>query len=297
VAPLRVLVALLLAAGAAHGKEKLRAGDLAHARELFRIHCAGCHGEGVPTPIGKSLGAPRLNEPAFIASRSDEQLIAAILKGGPGPHSPAFGRWLTLLDAADLVALLRGPLPGVEDVFPEASAYTAKTYKLTGNLLMRAENLAGDLSPEERELTVFSVYRGPKSPLGPRLVPQDPVQLDDLFPKAKLGYLVFGPLPGPKGEPGVVALALSKEFKVLRIVGGPGTRELHKLSAVVLGKGARDPGLRRPFVYKPAPERARALTRLYARAVEAAAVAEKEEVDRHLFDPPEVTSKGRAQGP
>src|SRR5205807_2327273 len=149
--------------------------------------------------------------------------------------------------------------------------------------LARAEALAGPLPAEERELTVFSVYGGKRGPLGPRLVqPDDHVGLDELPVKAKLGYLVFGPLPGPKGEPGLVAIALSPALSVVKLVGGPGSSELHKIASSVVGKGSRDPGQRRPFVVKGAPERAAALTRLYARAVEAAAVAAKEEADRHL---------------
>ena len=45
--------------------------------------------------------------------------------------------------------------------------------------------------------------------------------------------------------------------------------------------------VRKPFVSKAAPEAAHALTRLYARAAEAAALAAREENDRHLFDAPE----------
>lgn len=42
-----------------------------------------------------------------------------------------------------------------------------------------------------------------------------------------------------------------------------------------------------PFLSQTAPDAAQALTRLYARAVEAAAMAAREEADRHLFDAPE----------
>jgi hypothetical protein len=55
----------------------------------------------------------------------------------------------------------------------------------------------------------------------------------------------------------------------------------------VVGKGAKGTGPRKPFVSKAAPDAARALTRLYARASEAAALAAREEADRHLFDAPE----------
>ena len=287
-----LLIACAVVAGAASAREKLLPGDRAHAGELWRVHCAGCHGaDGEPTLAGKSLGGRPLKDPALLDARTDEQLLASILKGGPGAM-PAFGRFLSSLDAADLIALLRAPLPSVEDVFPDAAAYTVQNYTIKGSQLARAENLGGGIPAAQRELAIFSVYAGERPALGPRLVAHDDhVGLDDLHPKAKLGYLVFGPLPGPQGEPGIAALALSREFAVARLLAGPGAGDLDKLAQAVRGKGARDPGSRRPFVYKKSPEQAAALTRLYARAVEVAALAAKDESDRHLFDPPDTAPK------
>ena len=295
--PLAAATFLLAAAPAARASDPLRAGDIAHARDLWSLHCAGCHAQGEePTAVGKSLGDPRLRDPARIDARTDEDLIATVLNGNPAMASPAFGKWLSLLDATDLVSLLRAPLPAVQDVYPEAAAYTVKSYPIAGNQLARAEALAGPIPAEERELSVFTIYGGERPALGPRLVPQDPRKLDELSPKAKKGYLVFGPVPGQQGEPGTVALALSPEFVVTRLVAGRGQPEVYKLAPAVLGKGGRDPGKRKPFVFRSAPERAKALTRLYARAVEAAAAAAREEAELHLFDPPEVAKGQRSKG-
>src|SRR5262249_20913148 len=93
--------------------------------------------------------------------------------------------------------------------------------------------------------------------------------------------------PSGKGE-AVVALALSPEFTVLRLVGSKGAGEWRALSAAAVGKGGREPGKRRPFVSKAAPEQARALARREARAVGGPALAAREEADRPLFDPPEA---------
>ena len=289
-----VALAALLASPAASARDKLLAGDRAHAKVLFRLYCAGCHGDegAAPTAVGKSLGATLLRDPALIDARTDEQLIKVIRQGGPGPGSPALGKYLSLLDAADLVALLRSPLPSVDDVFTDAAAYTHKKYAIAGSQLTRAEGLAGPIPDEERELVVFSVYGGKPGPLGPKVVDsEDHVGLDELQPSSKLGYLVFGPLPGPKGEAGIVALAISPEFRVVKLVGALGAGDVSKLAAAVVGKGGREAGSRRAFALKTQPEQAKALTRLYARTVEAAALAAKEESDRHLFDPPEVSSK------
>lgn len=273
------LVAGMLAAGPAASAEALLSGDARHAQKIYRLECAGCHGAGEPTPMGKSFGAPQLKDAALIAGRTDDQLIALFLKGTPKHPAPAGA--LTLLDAADLVAFLRGGLPSIADLFPDAAAYTAKSYPLAGPALVRAESLAGDeLKPDERALTVFSVYAGEPPATGPRLVPQDPVQLDALPPKAKRGYVVFGSIPG-----GPVAMALLPDLSVLRLLSS--NPAVAKAAPAVVGKGGREPGRRKPFVSKVSPDAARALTRLYARAAEAAALAAREESDRHLFDAPE----------
>ena len=297
-AALRTLAALLaLAPLPALAEGPLLVGDKGNAASLWRIHCAGCHGDAAafadPTAIGKQLGGKRLRDAAFLAARSDEDLITTMLKGGPGGGSPAMV-FLSPLDAADLVAWLRAGLPRVEDVFEGASAFHVKKYPLAGPGLARAESLAGaELRPDERELPVFTVYGRAPSPLGPRLVPQEPVALDALSPKDRRGWVVFGELKGPKGDQLPLALGLANDFSVVKLAGAPGL-DLSKVAPSVLGRGGREPGKRKAFASKAAPEQAAALTRLYARAVEAAAAAFKDEADRHLFDQPESTPKGTA---
>ncbi|HEX9576645.1 MAG TPA: c-type cytochrome [Myxococcales bacterium] len=264
--------------------EPLLSGDAKNGRGLYRLHCAACHGEtGEPTAVGRSLHAPLLRDPALIAGRSDDQLVSLLLEGTPS--HPAPGTALTLLDAADLVAFLRSDLPAIHQLFPDAAVYTAKTYTLPAPSINRAESLAGDeLRPDERALTVFSVYSGDQPATGPRLVPQDPVQLDELSPQTKKGYVVFGSLAGRP-----VAMAMGLDFTVLRLVSG--APEIARVAPAVVGKGGKEPAGRKPFVSKAAPDAAKALTRLYARAVEAAAMAGREEADRHLFDSPEASKR------
>ena len=56
-------------------------------------------------------------------------------------------------------------LPSIADLFPDAASYTAKSYTLQGPALVRAEALTGDeLKPDEKALTVFSVYAGDVPP-------------------------------------------------------------------------------------------------------------------------------------
>jgi mono/diheme cytochrome c family protein len=274
---LRAIAALLIAATPALAIEPLSAGDQRNARGLWKLHCAGCHGEnGAPTAAGKSLGAPGLRDPALIASRTDDQLVSLLLRGTP--THPAPGSALNLLDAADLVAFLRGGMPQISDLFPDAAAYTAKTYKLEGPALNRAESLAGsDLGTDEKQLTVFAVYTGEQAATGPRLVPQDPVALDELMPKARRGFAVFGWLSGAP-----VAMAIGNDFSVTRLLSP--SPDAAKVAPAVVGKGGKAPAQRKAFASKAAPEAAKTLTRLYARAAEAAALAAREETERHLFD-------------
>lgn len=274
-----LLAALLLAAPAF--AEPLSTGDQRHARGLWKLHCAGCHGEsGAATAVGASLGAPGLRDPALIASRTDDQLVTMLLKGTPS--HPAPGTALNLLDAGDLVAFLRGGMPQISDLFPDAAAYTARTYTLVGPALTRAESLAGgDLTADEKLLTVFAVYTGEQPATGPRLVPQDPVQLDELSPRSRRGFAVFGRL-----GTGPVAMALGNDFVVTRLLSS--SPEGAKVAPAVVGKGGKAPAQRKAFVSKAAPEAARTLTRLYARAAEGAAMAAREETERHLFDVPDA---------
>lgn len=275
----RLPAGLLLLAQAALA-EPLLSGDARNGQKLYELHCTGCHAlDGAPTATGKSLHAPMLKDAALIASRTDDQLVQMLLKGTP--RHPAPGSALGLLDAADVVAFLRSGLPSIADLFPDAASYTAKAYTLQGPALVRAEALVGeDLPLQERAMTVFSVYAGEQPQTGPRLVPQDPVQLDELSPKSKRGYVIFAWLPG-----GPVAMALGPDLSVARLLSP--NPAVSKAAPAVVGKGGREPGRRKPFVSRTAPETARALTRLYAVAAEAAALAAKEEADRHLFDAPE----------
>jgi mono/diheme cytochrome c family protein len=286
----------MLVSTASRAADALVIGDKAHGAALWRVQCAGCHGDGhgfaEPTPVGKAVGAKRLRDPSLLEARTDEDLISTMLKGGPGPGMPAF-TFLSALDAGDLVSWLRASLPALTDVFPDAAAFTTKRYTIAGPALTRAESLSGvELHPDERELTVFTVYGGDRPVLGPRLVAQDPVSLDSVVPKQRQGYVVFGELNDAHGDAQPLAMALGNDFSVLRLYPAPGL-DLSKVAPSVIGKGGRSPAARKAFISKTAPAQAALLTRLYARAVEAVAISAKEESDRHIFDPPDSKAGSR----
>lgn len=90
-------------------------GNVTKGKGLFDKNCASCHGAG-----GKGDGAaaaalnpkPKdLSDKKYMAELKDEQLIAAIKKGGgavgKSPLMPPFGAALKDQDVQDVVAFVR----------------------------------------------------------------------------------------------------------------------------------------------------------------------------------------------
>lgn len=73
----------------------------AELRHLLLHDCGSCHG----MTMRGGLGSPLL--PSAIADRSDEALVAIILKGIPGTPMPPWEGELSKEDAAWIVKLLR----------------------------------------------------------------------------------------------------------------------------------------------------------------------------------------------
>jgi cytochrome c oxidase cbb3-type subunit III len=63
------------------------ASQNAEFRSVYGENCAGCHGER-----GKGAAAIALNDPVYLAIAADEVIQSAIVNGGPGTASPAFGQ-------------------------------------------------------------------------------------------------------------------------------------------------------------------------------------------------------------
>ena len=64
--------------------------EVVHGRELYTRMCAVCHGE--KGEGYKADQAPRLAQPDFLASASDEFLRAAIINGRSGTTMSAWGQ-------------------------------------------------------------------------------------------------------------------------------------------------------------------------------------------------------------
>jgi cytochrome c6 len=94
-----VKFALALALGLAAGA--CLAGDPQHGAELYRSHCAGCHG-AAGRPV--MPGAPDLTRPTALL-KPDQALAAGIRAGRGG--MPAYAGVLRERELLDLVAHLR----------------------------------------------------------------------------------------------------------------------------------------------------------------------------------------------
>lgn len=100
----------ILALGAESGcnRKQAESEPLAEAKHLYDSVCAKCHGRdgrgGVPSAEGQP--APRnFQEPAFHASRSDDDLKLAIRKGKGA--MPPFGGMVDDVQTANLVLYIR----------------------------------------------------------------------------------------------------------------------------------------------------------------------------------------------
>lgn len=275
-------------------------GDLRQGARLYRLHCSHCHGvdrngKGYLARTLKDPTPRNLRDPSFLLRRSDEDLLTVITQGGGAVAAhftmPNFGGQLELLDAWDLIAILRQDQPKISDYFPDASRYVAKGYLLKQDAVARLQVAFGELSEEERELTVIAVYGGDSvPPAGPERVPHDPRALAALNPKKKLGYMAFAEVQVPGlGRRAWTAFALSPsgELRKLAPVDVPEDKARAKALSALAGfegqGGKPAPGTAAypPLVSKVdgAPA-AKEFSRSYARAIEGILQYERDEKDR-----------------
>lgn len=284
---------LCLGSVVARGESPLQ-GDRENGAALFRVQCAACHGldarGGGPLASRLSTAVGNLRHPAFLATRSEDDLRTAILKGvqrNGRPTAMPAAPWLSSLDLADLIVFLREGELRVADFFPQAQFLTAKTYPLDKGAQDRIAHLTGHaLAAGAASVTLITVY-GSGHGGGPEVVPQDPVALDKLDPKDGKGYLVFADLPEGKGR-AVAGVALNRDGAVLavRTTAGLQTPSLDKSYQSFAGEGKKGP----PGLLKPKGKgsatlaETQAFNELFVRAIEAIDVADREEKDRHWAD-------------
>jgi mono/diheme cytochrome c family protein len=300
-------------------------GDATHGARLYRLHCTGCHG-----PEGKGDGylsrqlspAPAdLRNPALLFSRANQDLFNVISQGGlANKHSflmPAHGDELGLLDVWDTVALLRQGQLTVDDFFPDAIRYAVKRYAIDDDGAKRVEKvLGGALASDERAVYVAGVYGKGRPPESQVIyVPQEPITLDTLKTKEKVGYVALFAIPAgdivpsaPKAAPAKkgkaasapiadpfawkwetvpVAIAMDRDGVIKAIaVGGDAADRARAASALssFAGQGGKRNEKRpdyKQLKIKGSDTLAKLVNRLYYRSLEGAIMYDKEEQERN----------------
>jgi mono/diheme cytochrome c family protein len=307
--------ALLLATpGLARAAEAPPAiGDVHRGAQLYRLNCAACHGA---TGLGGAAMARSMNPApgavkgtALLIGRTDAELHGLLAEGGPAlklsPTMPAFGKALTELELWDLIAFMRQGSYGVADFFPAGARYLVKPYTLDSYAQERLTKSLGAAVPaSDATIEVVTVFNGERAAgAAPVLEPQDPVTLDSLKPKERIGYVAFvnAQLTGDT-KPGPVAIATDRDGKIVKAVSLLGTADdarRDKLLAGYVGQGkkgphlpleaAPDPKSRKPKKPAKAPAADAKLTGFdaaYAVAMEGITMYDKEERDRTWADQP-----------
>ena len=280
-------------------------GEVHRGQNLYRLHCAACHGatgqgDGVMAPSMQTKPGP-VKSAALLIARSDADLYALLYDGGVALQKsetmPAFGKALTELELWDLIAFVRSGEPSVLDFFPQGARYLVKPYPLD---TFAQERLAkvGVVAPKGEALPVVTVFSGDRAPGTPaKLEPPDPVTLDSLKPRERIGYVVFlsAELSGEKG-PTALALAMDRDGKLVKVLAlGAPSPSRDKLLAGYVGQGKKGPHLpldsrtAKPTKKSKAPAEEPHLAGFdaaYARAMEAVTMYDKDERDRTWADAP-----------
>ncbi|MFO0729365.1 MAG: c-type cytochrome, partial [Myxococcota bacterium] len=190
-----VLLALLSSspAWAASGAddERPQVGDVINGKKLYDKECGACHGDN---GTGGRSGVA-LSDSGRMNLLRDDQLFA-IVKSGAGvkkePNHKFEGK-LSYLETWDVVAYMNTLHLEIGQFFPDATHYVAKDYEIDEHGLKRIENAIGK-RPEDKKASVFTFFKKAGTDSMLEYVPQDPIKLDHLKKKEKIGYLVFLPL-------------------------------------------------------------------------------------------------------
>jgi len=280
-------------------------GDVTNGRQLYRVHCAVCHGfDG----SGKGPAARTLEiKPAdhrsgsLMNARDTRMLLRAIQMGCKGTNCkgamPGFGDSLSKLESLDLVAYLRSLHMQLSDFFPKVDQYLVKQYtigkvgkeRFQEGQIERLEDVLGKVNPKDLTKTVFTLFRADRRKDSPELVPQEPRRLAELKKGNKIGYVFFMIMKGPRGRKVPVGLGLDTGFEIVKLVttlADPGlSEEYNRRLEEYVGMGKR--GDEKAFDVgsgKVGNRFDRQVTRLYMLAVEAANAYELEERERSWAD-------------
>lgn len=278
-------------------------GDAQRGEQLFRMECASCHGAdggGSRFWNGAIAGTkfqqpPDLRNSAFLAVRNDDDLHRVIAEGhgqkgwiaGHALHS------LSILDRWDIIQWLRDRSMTVAAFFPEAVQFTAKDFEIDKYGAERLEEIRVTVGEAERNVVVLTVYKGRKvagAGGGVDLVPWNPVALDLLEAKDRLGFLTFVDVEVPRSAEKIhTGLAFSPQGKLLRVQvqhADPKAKAAYeKILSSFVGQGQRTASAyKAPANLRDGAAWAAALTRAAGIATEGIIMYDKAERSRTAFD-------------
>jgi len=277
-----LLLLLALPATAFAQDEVPAVGDARNGGKLYAAQCSACHGDG-----GKGgRSGVALTDSSRMTLLRDEQVYAVIARGEgvKKEKDHKFESKLSLLDIWDVISYVDTLHLELGGFFPDASHYVAKEYEIDEHGLKRIGDAAGQ-APKDKKAAVFTFFKKDDNPL--LYVPQDPIKLDALKKKDKVGYLVFLPFKttGFDGEIGV-AMDASGKIKKLAVHESVANAELVNKSLSRfegLGKkGQKEP--LKPGGDKTMAQIATDLFPVYLRAMETATMYDRDENERTWAD-------------
>ena len=209
----------------AHADDAPLTGDSYAGGRLYAVDCAACHGASGDGngPMAQTLNPrpTRLRDGSFLFSLPEAEMVKAILGANDPAGVVAHRQGLSELDAHDILAWLRGPVPTLGELVPTAARYVSATEKLDKDALARAAKEAGQPLPEaEHTITEYVLFL--LKPVGtetppvnghPTRIPNNPGKLyAEAKPNRKVAFVAYEPL---KLDKGTIEAALVVDWQMM----------------------------------------------------------------------------------
>lgn len=281
---LLALPLLFLAAPAAAADERPWVGDPVNGAKLYARECGACHGD---KGSGGRSGVALIDSGRMNLLRDDQ--LYAIVKTGTNVKKEkdhAFDKKLSYLEIWDVVAYMSTLYQPIGEFFSDASHYIAKEYTIDEHGLKRIQEALGKAAPEKKA-PVFTFFKKDGSESVLEYVPQDPIKLDQLKKKEKVGYLLFLPL-ATQGFKGELGIAMDEQGKITRLAVHRGAKTAELLNkSLSRFEGLGKKGQKEPFKIgggKDMTNLAGDVFPLYQCAMELATMFDRDENERTWAD-------------
>lgn len=264
--------------------ERPEVGDPKNGAKLYAKECAACHGDA-----GKGgRSGVALTDSARMNLLRDEQIYES-LRTGAGikkEKDHRFDKKLSFLDLWDVVAYIDTLHLEIGALFTDATHYISKEYEIDEHGAKRFQEAIGK-GLDDKKAAVFTFFKKDGFDADLLYVPQDPIKLDHLKKKEKIGYVVFLPFKttGFDGELGVAMDQTGKIRKLAVHGSAPNAELLNKSLSRFEGlgkKGGKEP--LKPGGDKTMAQLATDVFPVYMKAQEAATMYDRDENERTWAD-------------